>query len=65
MVWEIYKSNAEEGYKRRRSQFIYQIYGLGGVTALLVYVQDIIVKGNDETENAAVKSCPALPSNSN
>ena len=31
----------------------------GGVTTLLVYVDDIIVTGNDEKEKEALKNCLA------
>ena len=57
MVWKIYKGDV--GYEQSQSDhtLFIKYSKTKGVTALLVYVDDIIVTGNDEKEKQSLKQC--------
>lgn len=59
MIQKVHKMNAGNRVptKSQRSHLIHQVPDLGGVTTLLVQVDDIIVIDNDEKETLIVKHC--------
>ncbi|XP_059630211.1 uncharacterized mitochondrial protein AtMg00810-like [Cornus florida] len=58
LVWQVCKSNVSNGYKQSQGDHTLFIKhsSSGGVTVLIVYVDDIIVTGNDQAERETLKA---------